>query len=107
MCDNVSVMYLGRIVESGSARQIYKNPCHPYTRGLMNSVHKIGTLKQEKLFSIEGTVPLALNLKPGCGFCDRCDQRVAGVCDVAEPSARPVEEGHTAACHALKEATEA
>ena len=107
MCDNVSVMYLGRIVESGTARQIYKNPSHPYTRGLMNSVHKIGTLKQEKLFSIEGTVPLALNLKPGCGFCDRCDQRIAGVCDVTEPPAREREPGHMAACHALKEATEA
>ena len=105
MCDRVAVMYLGRIVESGTAREIYKNPRHPYTRGLMGSVHKIGTHKQERLFSIDGTVPLALNLKPGCGFCGRCTQRVEGVCDVKEPDLIHIENTHYAACvHCGKEA---
>ncbi len=99
MCDMVSVMYLGRIVESGPAYQIYKNPLHPYTMGLMGSVHKIGTRKQERLFSIEGTVPLALNLKPGCGFYERCKQRIEGVCNVTDPGLMDSGDGHCVACH--------
>ena len=98
MCDRVAVMYLGRIVETGTAREIYKNPQHPYTRGLMGSVHKIGSRKLDRLFSIEGTVPLALNLRPGCGFYDRCDVRVEGVCDKAEPETCCIEGTHCAAC---------
>ena len=100
MCDRVAVMYLGKIVETGTAREIYKNPQHPYTRGLMGSVHKIGTLKQDRLFSIEGTVPLALNLGPGCGFYDRCDERIEGVCDKADPALTACGDGqHCVACH--------
>ena len=104
MCDRVAVMYLGRIVETGTAREIYKAPQHPYTRGLMGSVHKIGSRKLDRLYSIEGTVPLALNLKPGCGFYDRCDARVEGVCDKAEPGLIQLEGTHCAACvHCRKE----
>ena len=98
MCDRVAVMYLGRVVETGTALEIYKNPQHPYTRGLMGSVHKIGSLKAERLFSIEGTVPLALNLKPGCGFYERCGDRVEGVCNVEEPGLIPLGGTHAAAC---------
>jgi len=99
MCDRVAVMYLGKIVETGTSREIYKNPQHPYTRGLMGSVHKIGTLKQDRLFSIDGTVPLALNLQPGCGFYDRCTERIEGVCNVTDPVMTCVEGGHCVACH--------
>ena len=103
MCDRVAVMYLGKIVETGTAMEIYKNPQHPYTRGLMGSVHKIGSLKAERLFSIEGTVPLALNLKPGCGFYERCSNRVEGVCNVDEPGLIPLGGTHAAACvHCMK-----
>ena len=107
MCDSVAVMYLGKLVETGTARDIYKHPAHPYTRGLMNSVHKIGTFKQERLYSISGTVPLALNLKPGCGFCERCEERIAGLCDRLEPPVCEVGEGHHAACHLLSKEAEA
>ena len=98
MCDRVAVMYLGRVVECGTAREIYKDPRHPYTQGLMGSVHKIGSRKLDRLFSIEGTVPLALNLKPGCGFYDRCTARVEGVCDNQEPGLIGLEGTHCAAC---------
>ena len=98
MCDRVAVMYLGRIVETGTAREIYKDPQHPYTRGLMGSVHKIGSRKLDRLYSIEGTVPLALNLKPGCGFCMRCDAAVEGVCNEREPELRLIDGTHCVAC---------
>ncbi len=100
MCDRVAVMYLGRIVESASAVEIYQNPQHPYTQGLIGSVHKIGTKNQERLFSIEGTVPLALNLPAGCGFYDRCHKRIEGVCNVYDPQLEDVGNGHKIACFA-------
>ena len=100
MCDRVAVMYLGRIVESAPAVEIYKNPQHPYTQGLIGSVHKIGTKNQERLFSIEGTVPLALNLPAGCGFYDRCHKRIEGVCNVYDPNLVSIGEDHKIACFA-------
>ena len=98
MCDRVAVMYLGKIVESADAREIYANPQHPYTRGLIGSVHKIGSKKADRLFSIEGTVPLAMNLPKACGFYDRCDVRIEGLCNRAEPELVEVAPGHKIAC---------
>ncbi len=98
MCDRVAVMYLGKIVESADASEIYANPQHPYTRGLIGSVHKIGSKKEERLFSIEGTVPLAMNLPKACGFYDRCDVRVEGLCNRAEPELVEIAPGHKIAC---------
>ncbi len=100
MCDRVAVMYLGKIVESASAVEIYKNPQHPYTQGLIGSVHKIGTKNQDRLFSIEGTVPLALNLPAGCGFYDRCHKRIEGVCNVHDPSLVDIGNDHKISCFA-------
>ena len=100
MCDRVAVMYLGKIVESAPAAEIYKNPQHPYTQGLIGSVHKIGTKKQDRLFSIEGTVPLALNLPAGCGFYERCHKRIEGVCNVFDPELCDLGGDHKVACFA-------
>ena len=98
MCDRVAVMYLGKIVESADATEVYANPQHPYTRGLIGSVHKIGSKKAERLFSIEGTVPLAMDLPEACGFYDRCDARIEGLCDRADPELVEVAPGHKIAC---------
>ena len=100
MCDRVAVMYLGKIVESADAKEIYANPQHPYTRGLIGSVHKIGSKKEDRLFSIEGTVPLAMNLPEACGFYDRCDARIEGLCNKADPELVEVAPGHKIACFA-------
>ncbi len=100
MCDRVNVMYLGKIVESGPAETIYADPEHPYTNGLMHSVHKIGSRKQERLYSIEGTVPLAMNLRTQCGFYERCDRRIEGLCDCAEPDLVEIAPDHKVACFA-------
>ncbi len=100
MCDRVAVMYLGRIVESASALEIFQHPQHPYTKGLLGSVHRIGSKNQDRLFSIEGTVPLALNLPAGCGFYDRCDKRIEGVCNVYDPTLVDTGCDHKVACFA-------
>lgn len=97
ICDRVAVMYLGKVIETASVYDIFKNPLHPYTRGLIGSVHKIGGGK-EKLFSIEGTVPLAMNLPDRCGFYDRCTFREECACGKTEPVLTEAEPGHYVAC---------
>lgn len=98
MCDNVAVMYLGEIVEYGTVRQIFHNPCHPYTKGLLQSLPKMDQSRDEKLFVIDGMVPMPVNLKPSCGFHDRCKFMVDGVCNCRSVEQRQVEPGHTVRC---------
>lgn len=100
MCDRVAVMYLGKIVETAPVEEIYNRPLHPYTQGLIGSVHKIGAKKAERLFSIEGTVPLALNLPPGCGFYERCKDRIEGLCNVKSPELVDIGNNHQISCFA-------
>lgn len=100
MCDRVAVMYLGKIVETAAVNEIYQNPKHPYTKGLIGSVHKIGAKKEERLFSIEGTVPLAVNLAPGCGFYERCGERIEGVCNKKTPELTSIGNEHEISCFA-------
>ena len=103
MCDDVAVMYLGRIVEYASAEEIFARPLHPYTRGLMNAVHKIGGEKGA-LASIDGVVPLAMNLPDRCGFFERC-QEALPCCASGEPPMVEASPGHfVACCHFGKEA---
>jgi peptide/nickel transport system ATP-binding protein len=99
ICDRVAVMYLGKIVEIAPVKNIFHKPLHPYTIGLMGSVHKIGG-GHERLYSIEGTVPLAMNLPNQCGFYERCEYRIDGHCNCSEPELIEVEEGHFVACYA-------
>jgi oligopeptide/dipeptide ABC transporter ATP-binding protein len=94
MADSVVVMYLGKIVERGSSRQIFHNPLHPYTKGLLNTVPRIDVRK--KLESIRGTVPTPFNLPPGCSFAPRCPSAMDKCRE--EPPEFTVEEGHTAKC---------
>ncbi len=103
MCDRVAVMYLGKIVEVAPVRELYKNPLHPYTKGLLGSVHKIGSSKKEHLFAIKGTVPLALNLPVGCGFYERCDRRINGVCNKVQPELKTYDNGHQVACFYIEQ----
>jgi len=69
ICDKVAVMYAGSVVEHGSVLEIFKNPLHPYTVGLMNSVPRPGT---KRLIPIDGQPPSMVNLPDGCRFSDRC-----------------------------------
>jgi peptide/nickel transport system ATP-binding protein/oligopeptide transport system ATP-binding protein len=97
MCDRVLVMYASNIVESGTKEQIFEQPSHPYTRGLL---HSIPTLfgSNNRLHAIAGYVPSPFNYPSGCHFRDRCPHAVDR-CAVEEPKLVNIENGgHQAAC---------
>lgn len=97
VCDEVAVMYLGKIVEKASVKEIFNNPKHPYTKGLINSMPKLGKNKQH-LTPIEGTVPLAVNMQNQCGFYDRCKHRMPGICDASAVPNFEVSDEHRVRC---------
>jgi peptide/nickel transport system ATP-binding protein len=96
--DRVAVMYAGRIVEQGPVRQIFRDPQHPYTRGLLASIP--GGSVGSRLKAIEGTVPNLAHLPKGCAFEPRCGERI-GVCADAVPAEFMLDPGHGARCHLL------
>ena len=98
--DRVNVMYAGRIIESGDARQIYHHPRHPYTRGLLASVPRLDQPRGARLVPIEGQPPDLTRLDGGCAFRPRC-RYAEPRCGEARPSLVRVESigaGHLAAC---------
>ena len=98
MCDDVVVMYLGRVVEDGPVDEIFHNPQHPYTQALLRSIPSIRGEGQRRLQSIEGTIPHPLNRPSGCPFRTRCPSFMPGTCDVREPRLQPISEGHEVSC---------
>jgi len=95
-CDRVSVMYAGRVVETGSKREIFSRPLHPYTKLLLDAVPKID-VKEAVLGGIGGEVPDPRNLPTGCHFNPRCPYK-HDICTKKDPSLQPVEGEHSAAC---------
>ncbi|ENH96872.1 oligopeptide/dipeptide ABC transporter ATPase [Gracilibacillus halophilus YIM-C55.5] len=102
ICDEVAVMYLGEIVEKAPVHEIFNQPKHPYTKGLINSMPILGTGKQ-RLEPIEGTVPLAINMSHKCGFYDRCTHRIQGICDVQAVPETQVSSNHSVRCFLYNE----
>ena len=95
--DRVNIMYAGKIIERGTARQIYSNPRHPYTVGLLRSVPRLDMPRRAKLDPIEGHPPDLVNLPPGCAFRARCRWAV-DKCATDTPPLMSVEDGHWSAC---------
>lgn len=94
--DRVAVMYLGKIVELGDKKDVYRNPLHPYTKALLSSVPKISGDKGERI-RLEGDMPSPVNPPSGCAFhtrCPVCQKR----CGEEEPKLREVEPGHWVSC---------
>ncbi|ABR48225.1 oligopeptide/dipeptide ABC transporter, ATPase subunit [Alkaliphilus metalliredigens QYMF] len=96
MCERVIVMYAGRIVETGTVRDIFKKPHHPYTEGLIRSIPKL-TEKEDVLYEIKGSVPSPLDAPPGCKFNNRCEFATER-CEKEEPELITISEGHEARC---------
>lgn len=95
-CERIMVMYAGNVVEIGHSTSIFRNPQHPYTRGLLAALPSFeGPV--HRLVPIEGQVPEPANMPPGCPFAPRCPQRMTA-CETAVPQLRPIEAGHRSAC---------
>ncbi len=98
MADDVIVMYFGKIVESASVRDIYQNPLHPYTQGLMRSIPSLtDNSAQDRLQTIEGVVPSPFSKIKGCSFAARCPQ-VMNTCRNHIPASKTVATRHSVAC---------
>ncbi len=95
-CDRVIVMYSGKIVEEGDVRSILKNPQHPYTKGLLESLPKVHQ-QEERLYSIPGNVPKPGSIKGGCSFAPRCKYAFDD-CFKESPELVEITPGHTARC---------
>ncbi len=101
MADYVVVMYAGRVVEKGTAREIFKDPRHPYTIGLMNSKPVVGK-HIDKLYSIPGSVPNPVDMPDYCYFKDRCEMCVQD-CEGVYPPEYHVSPTHVVSCYRCKE----
>ena len=95
--DKVAVMYGGRVIEMASARELYKNPQHPYTEGLMASIPKLDGDPGSRLYTIEGQPPDLSNLPPGCSFNPRCPH-AQDKCIMTKPTLSEVAPNHLRAC---------
>ena len=101
MSDRVLVMYGGRKGEEGEANEVFFNPKHPYTQGLIAS-HPSASLHKDRLPMIPGSVPSLKDMPKGCPFNNRCPCN-SGMCESAPPAEETVREGHVVCCHNWKE----
>jgi peptide/nickel transport system ATP-binding protein/oligopeptide transport system ATP-binding protein len=98
VCDEVYIMYAGKIMEKADVFQIFDNPAHPYTRGLLRSIPSIAEKEEHKrLYSIEGMVPNLLHIPGGCRFHPRC-KKVMDICCKEEPKSFDLGDGHHVSC---------
>jgi len=106
MCDYVTVMYLGRVVEQATIDDIFYDPKHPYTSSLLRSIPHVGSQTKERLQPIRGVVPDPYSKINGCPFHPRCDQAMPGTCDVHVPGLTMVVPGHSVRCFLFSDAVE-
>ena len=102
LADDVSVMYMGYIVEEGSVDEVLRNPAHPYTRALLQSIPVLGRGKDQQLEPIRGSTPDPFHRPPGCQFAPRSDF-AADCCKEKQPSLETIEGGHRVCCCRYRE----
>lgn len=98
LADEVTVMYLGKVVEKAPVGELFTNPKHPYTQALLTSMPRLHTRPRERLPSISGSIPHPHNRPPGCSFHPRCPASMPGKCDRQEPQLARVARNHEASC---------
>lgn len=96
-CERVLVMYGAQVVEEANVKELYREPLHPYTRGLLQSIPRI-EVDVERLHVIDGMIPNPYNLPKGCHFCERCNQ-AQEICKTEKPHLRELYSGRFVACH--------
>ncbi|NLN65181.1 MAG: ABC transporter ATP-binding protein [Clostridiaceae bacterium] len=107
MCRKIVVMYAGKVVEKGTVEEIFYNPKHEYTKGLLKSIPKLNATEREKLVPIPGTPVDMLNPPPGCPFAPRCEKCMK-ICIRSMPEFTQISDTHASACWLLqKEAAQA
>jgi oligopeptide transport system ATP-binding protein len=97
LCDRVFVMYAGQIVETGTKREIFLNPQHPYTKGLLKSLPRLDQKKNEPLIPIYGTPPDMIHPPRGCAFSARCESAMR-VCEDISPDSTIISDTHSTRC---------
>jgi len=108
VADKVAIMYLGKIIEQGTTREILKNPKHPYTVNLIEAVPRLGRIEDRKaLVPIQGTVPSLFDRPIGCPFITRCARVIPDRCDVSMPPLISISPDHQVACYLHDSAEEA
>jgi peptide/nickel transport system ATP-binding protein/oligopeptide transport system ATP-binding protein len=99
VCPRVAVMYLGRIVEEGPTEEVFARPRHPYAEALIDAIPVPEGRQPERTIRLEGDIPSAIDLPPGCAFASRCPRKIAGRCDSEMPRRVEIAPGHRVACH--------
>ena len=99
LSDRVVVMYLGRIVESGSRDQIFEPPYHPYTEALLAAAPIADLRVKKRDIILEGNLPDPINPPKGCPFSTRCPRHIGEICDTTPPPEHNTADGHRIACH--------
>ena len=98
LCDRVAVMYLGNVVETAETEELFGNLLHPYTQSLMSAIPSLDPDRKKQRIHLQGDIPSAIDLPPGCPFADRC-ARCQDLCRQSKPDLRDVGGGHMVACH--------
>ena len=98
LANRIAVMYMGQVVETGTRHEIFNDPKHPYTIGLMSSIPRLNTPLGQRLSSITGSVPDPFQTVPGCVFHPRCDRFMPGRCDRTEPNGVEITPTHHVKC---------
>ncbi len=98
LSDRIAVLYLGRVMELGSAEAVFSGPHHPYTEALLSAVPSIDGMQRERI-RLQGEIPSSADPPSGCVFHTRCPRRLGEVCDTTEPPLAEVEPGHAIRCH--------
>ena len=99
LSDSIVVMYLGQVMESGSAEEVLEPPYHPYTEALLSAVSVPDPRVEQKRIRLEGEIPSAFDPPPGCRFATRCPRRIGGTCDTEPPPEQETGSGHRIRCH--------
>lgn len=100
--DDILVMYVGSMVEKSPAKQLFKNPLHPYTKGLLSAIPVPSLNRKKKRIIMQGELISPVNPKPGCRFANRCPY-VKDICHRQLPQSEEIESGHFVACHFVRE----
>jgi len=104
-CDAVAVMYLGKIIEMGETECIFSSPKHPYTKALVSAIPLPQAEQPNQMVLLEGDIPSATHIPPGCRFHTRCPDKIGAICEEEEPTTRYFSDGSQVDCHLYQESS--